>query len=146
MPSVREVNEKEFNKKDISRFDSNGNRIRFSPKDNGYKKNVAARQNPSRLQVPPKDFEGVVGCHQDVDDVNYGRELIAASVREGQDNVKIRYQRFLKEVPSEVEYLQQFGIKKFNGFSISKWNCNDGREVVDEFADVEYGEGVWDND
>jgi hypothetical protein len=152
---IRKLNDAEFNKKDIRRFDDKGNKINFRPQDgrsdavidlqaqavrrfNRRYRFLDEEDKKELIRLTPEDIE--------VDGIDYGRELIALTCREGQDDVRARYKRYLKETPTEKEYLASFEIERFSDFKLSKWDCNNGCEIVNEFEGLEYGEWSWDNE
>jgi hypothetical protein len=118
---------------------------RASPKMQ-MSKNKCARQNVKYLLVPDEDIESISPEARGNDGIDFNRDLIVVTVREGEEDVKIRYKRYLKEVPSEKEYLAEFGIESFHDFEYNEIDCDSLEEIVDEFEGLEYGEWSWDNE
>ena len=121
---VRKINAAEFNVKNLSRYDDDGNRIRFSPKDMGMKKNSSARQKAVRMVRYEEEvvadgevIESFKGEHKSKDGDVYFKEWAMDEVREAykyvnQDAVVVvnpRWGRFLELNEDEKAFLKANG-------------------------------------
>lgn len=112
---IRRINENEFNKKSLNRFDDNGNRIRFTPKAN-IQKNKAAKQNPIRYlnYDPDPEFDGIVGQSRELNETYFAEwglaELKEAFEYKDADMKTVRnnrWMRFLGYTKEEQEVLKR---------------------------------------
>lgn len=132
---IREINAAEFNKKSLNRFDDDGNRIRFNPKDMGMKKNSAARQKAVRMvryeEVVVADgevIESFQGEHRSKPGDVYFKEYAMDDLREAykyrnEDMVEVvnpRWGRFLALNEEEKAFLEQNGRGRMDKLNMNR--------------------------